>query len=121
MKKRKFAILLTTLLLTGCGSPKLTEGEVYDKEFTKAYTATTIMPVTISNGKSCHTIMIPYIYHYDDSYSISIRDYDVEKQEWQTETYYTSKEVYEACEIGSIFVYDKERDSEEPTYTRERE
>ena len=77
--------------------------------------------MVISNGKSIYTYMIPYQYNYSDSYCIGIREYDEENNDWETANYYVSRDVYDACEIGGTFEYDKDRDYEEVPYTREKQ
>lgn len=58
------------------------------------------------------------MYHYSDSYKIDIRDYNEKEKEYDTATYYVTEEVYNQCEIGSIFKYEKGRDFAEIPYTR---
>lgn len=52
-------IVLSGLLLSGCGN-ELKQGEVYEKEFKPAYDQLMFIPVVISNGKTCMTILTPY-------------------------------------------------------------
>lgn len=66
-----------------------------------------------------YTTVMPYVYYYSDSYEIDIRDYNEEEKEYDTATYYVTEEVYNQCEIGSIFKYEKGRDFNEIPYTRE--
>ena len=66
-----------------------------------------------------YTTVRPYGYYYSDSYEIDIRDYNEEEKEYVTATYYVTEEVYNQCEIGSIFKYEKGRDFNEIPHTRE--
>ena len=61
---------------------------------------------------------MPYVYYYSDSYEIDIRDYNEEEKEYDTATYYVTEEVYNQCEIGGIFKYEKGRDFTEIPHTR---
>lgn len=58
------------------------------------------------------------MYHYSDSYKIDIRDYNEKEKEYDTATYYVTEEIYNQCEIGSIFKYEKGRDFNEIPHTR---
>lgn len=110
-------ILICLLALTGCSS-EITEGEVYQKEFKPEHTEVRVIPVCISNGKTVHTMVIPYTYHYPDRYIVYIKSF-VDK-EWKTADYYVTKEIYEIINIGDQFKYVKGRDLAEEPYTRER-
>lgn len=113
-----FVLTALKVLLSG-SETRLTEGEVYDKSFTAAHSQTLMLPMVHSNGETTYTTMMPYIRNYPDTYSISIRDF--QDEEWITETYYVSKEVYNDVEIGDIFKYEVGRDLEEAPYTQERQ
>jgi len=106
------------LILTGCAN-KISSGEVYQKEFKEAHSVVRVIPLITSNGKTTHTTMIPYIYHYPDRYIIYIKKF--EDNEWKTASYYTTKEVYDSINIEDQFEYVKDRDLTEEPYTRERE
>lgn len=110
-------ILISLLVLTGCSS-KITEGEVYQKEFKPEYTEVRIIPMCISNGKTMHTIMIPFTYRYPDRYIVYIKKYI--DNEWKTANYYVTKEIYETVNIEDQFKYVEGRDLSEEPYTRER-
>ena len=110
-------LFLIVVTFSGCGH-RLTEGEVYDKEFSAAHTQTMLLPMTIYNGKTSTTVLIPYTYHYPDTWTISIKDFRDGK--WMYARYCVPEEVYTAAEIGSIFRDEKDRDLTEPPYTRER-
>ena len=90
-------ILLCALLLTGC-SQKITDGEVYKKEFKEAHTEIRIMPIVTTNGKTTHTIMMPFTYSYPDRYIVYIKKF--EDNEWKTANYYVTKEIYENIRIN---------------------
>lgn len=108
------------LMLFLCGNEeRLTEGEVYDKNFTAAHSQVLTLPTVHSNGKTTYTTMMPYIRYYPDTYSVSIRAF--QDGEWVKETYYVPEEVYKELEIGDMFQYDADRDLEEAPYTQERQ
>ena len=121
---KKTLVLVLTLvmylgLLTGCGH-KLTEGEVYEKEFKEARTQVMMIPIVISNGKSSTTRLIPYMYHYPDRWIVRIRDPNGDGT-YVTDEYYTTKEVYDSLDIGDTFCFDPNRDFENEPYTREQQ
>lgn len=116
LKRAAASALTAFLLLSGCGQ-KLTEGEVYEKNFTEAHDELLMLPVIISDGKSSHTQLIPIWNHYPDTYEICIKAF--QDGEWVTAKYYVSESVYDATEIGAIFKYDKDRDWQEAPYTQE--
>ncbi len=121
MKRAVLVVLAVVLLLvlSGC-SCKITSGEVVEKNFTPAHSETRIIPLVISNGKTSHVMVIPYVYHYSDRWEITIAAWDEEEKKMQTATYRVTAEVYKAVEIGAEFVYDKDMEPIEPEYTRER-
>ena len=120
MKKIIGVLICLWLLFSLCGcSNVITEGEVYEKEYREGYTTVMMLPSIIFNGKTTTTIMIPYIVHYPDRYVIFIKAY--QDEEWKTEDFYVSKEVYDSIKIGDMFFYDKERgDLQDEPYTKER-
>lgn len=110
--------VLVWLLIEALSPPKITEGEVYEKEFIPAYNQMMIIPIVISNGKTTTTMMIPYMYYYPDSWVIKIKDFQDNK--WVTEDFYVSEEIYNAVTIGSEFKYQPDRgDLNDQPYTRE--
>ena len=126
MPKIKNSLLIVTLLIVpiliisfGC-SHKLTEGEVYEKEFKKATTQIRLIPIVTSNGKYTTTRLIPYTYYYPDRWIIRIREPNGDGT-YTTDEYYTTKEVYDSVNIGDTFSYDPDRDIENEPYTRERQ
>ncbi len=92
---------------------------MYEKEYREAYTQFMFLPLSISNGKTTSTIMFPYFVHYPDRYVIFIKAY--QDEEWKTEDFYVSKQVYDSINIGDMFLYDEERgDLQDEPYTKER-
>ena len=120
VKKRLIIAIFSLLLLfSGCGK-SITEGEVIEKNFTPEYTSHMLMPLVISDGKSCSTILVPYTYYYADKWTITIRNYSDEGDEL-TETFRVTEDVYNSVEIGSEFVYKEDFEPSTPEYKRERE
>lgn len=105
------------LLLSGCRG-KMAEGEIYSKRFIPAHADTMLIPTIYSNGKTYYTILMPYVMTYPDAYEIKIRNYDEDKQKYDTQTYYVKEDVWKQCEIGNVFKYDKDRDFTEMPYSR---
>lgn len=119
--KKIISVLICLLLivsLSGC-SNKITEGEVYEKEYREEFTTVMMLPLVISNGKTTTTKIIPYFVHYPDRYVVFIKAY--QDEEWKTEDFYVSKEVYDSINIGDMFLYNGERgDLQDEPYTKER-
>lgn len=66
------------LMLFLCGNEeRLTEGEIYDKNFSAAHSQVLTLPTVHSNGKTTYTTTMPYIRYYPDTYSVSIRAFQV--------------------------------------------
>lgn len=121
MKKYLVLFLTFALLISLCAcGHKLTEGEVYDKEFKEARTLVMMIPIVHSNGKTTTTHIIPYMYYYPDRWIIRIREPNGDGT-YLTDEYYTTKEVYDSVNIGDTFSYDPDRDFENEPYTRERQ
>ena len=121
MKKLLLGIVFMLMILfclTGC-STKITEGEVYEKEYKAAHTEVMIVPITTYNGESSSVHMIPYVYSFPDRYIIKIKKF--EDNEWKQADYYVPKDVYDGINVGDQFEYVEGRDLSEEPYTRERE
>lgn len=111
-------MLMILFCLTGCSS-KITEGEVYEKEYKASHTEVMVVPITTYNGKTSSVHLIPYVYSYPDRYIIRIKKFVDNK--WEQAEYYVPKDVYDGINIGDHFEYVKDRDLTEEPYTRERE
>lgn len=120
MKKVLCAMFCLLFVISLCGcSEEITEGEVYKKEYRKAYTTVMMIPLIISSGNTTETIITPYFVHYPERYVVFIKAY--KNGEWKTEDFYVSKEVYDSASIGDMFLYDEERgDLQDEPYTKER-
>ena len=119
MKKICIALLLVSVLLLSACSPKITSGEVYEKEYREAFTTVSFYPLIISNGKTTTTIMVPYTVYYPERWVIFIKSFEDGK--WLTEDFYVSEAVYNSINIGDMFEYDANRgDLEEEPYTKEK-
>lgn len=115
MKKKILPLIMAAILLTGCGC---TKGEIYEKEFSYEKTWVQMVPIVYSNGKTSWTQMVPIVHSHPDEYIIKIRSLDGK----DTGTYYVEKEVYDDCEVGMMFEYDKERGDlkDEPLTKKEK-
>ena len=119
MKKISIAILLDFVLFLSACSPKITSGEVYDKEYREAFTTVSFYPLIISNGKTTTTTMVPYTVYYPERWVIFIKSF--EDGEWITEDFYVSEAVYNSINIGDMFEYDENRgDLTDEPYTKEK-
>ena len=107
---KKIALFLSIILVFGllvsC-SKLINEGDIYEKEFKPEYTTVSVLPMTISNGKTVTTIMVPYTIHYPDRWVIYIKAY-------------VSKEVYDSVNIGDRFVFDESMGTRSEPYTKTR-
>lgn len=120
----KRAILLSisvslAVLLTACGT-KITSGEVVEKNFSPAHSTVMVIPLVRSNGKTTSTTLVPFIYHYPDTWTITIGKYSERREEMLYATYRVTKDVFDVVEVGAEFIYDETMEPEEQEYTRER-
>ena len=119
MKKICIAILLVFVLFLSACSPKITSGEVYDKEHRDAFFTVSVYPVVTYNGKTSTTIMVPYTVYYPERWVIFIKSF--EGGEWLTEDFYVSESVYNSISIGDMFEYDENRgDLTDEPHTKEK-
>lgn len=120
---KKIALFLSIILVFGllvsC-SKLINEGDIYEKEFKPEYTTVSVFPMTISNGKTVTTIMVPYTIHYPDRWVIYIKAYDEEACKWINEYFYVSEEVYDSVDIGDYFVFDEDMGTRDEPYTKTR-
>lgn len=120
MKKYIAVILMSSVLLTGCSS-KITEGEIYKKDYQPEETIMIMTPMIHTNGKSSYTTYIPMFYHYSDRWCIWIKATEKNDEgEYDTAKYYTTEEVYEECDIGDMFSYEEDRDYKEEPVEKKR-
>lgn len=119
MKKICTAILLVFVLFLSSCSPKITSGEVYDKEYRESFVTVSVYPVVTYNGKTSTTIMVPYTVYYPERWVVFIKSF--EDGEWITEDFYVSEAVYNSIRIGDIFKYDENRgDLTDEPHTKEK-
>lgn len=119
MKKICIAILLVFVLLLSACSPKITSGEVYDKEYREAFVTVSVYPVVTYNGKTSTTTMVPYTVYYPERWVVFIKSF--EDGEWITEDFYVSEAVYNSISIGDMFEYDENRgDLTDEPHTKEK-
>lgn len=119
MKKICIAILLVFILFLSACSPKITSGEVYDKEYREAFVTVSVYPVVTYNGKTSTTTMVPYTVYYPERWVIFIKSF--EDGEWITEDFYVSEAVYNSIRIGDMFEYDENRgDLTDEPHTKEK-
>lgn len=86
---------LLILLLSGCTTKvKITEGEIYHKDYREPYTSHGM----IFTGQ----VTVPTTQHHFEVFKISIKQFDEETQEWLTSTYEVSKEQFESLQIGDV-------------------
>ena len=108
------------IILSGC-SDKITSGEIIDKKYTPAYTQTIIVPVAIYTGKSTTVIPVPYTYYYNDTWTVTIRNWNDELKKYDTATYRIDKDTFDSITIGGQFEYVEDMEPNIPEYIRERQ
>lgn len=119
MKKTCIAILLVFVLLLSACSPKITSGEVCDKEYREAFVTVSFYPVVTYNGKTSTTMMVPYTVRYPERWVVFIKSFEDGK--CITEDFYVSEAVYNSISIGDMFEYDENRgDLTDEPYTKEK-
>lgn len=112
--KKLILLIVSVLLLVGC-NPKVTYGEVINKEHNEAWRQLVIIPIHISNGETSNTIMMPYWIFHEENWKIEIRGKD-KNGNLATETYYITEDLYNEIHIGDMYEYREEIDTtEEPT------
>ena len=122
MKKKNcilFIVLFLVLTLTSC-EDSITSGEVVTKTFKPAHTQLLMLPMSVYNGKSISTVLVPYTYYYSDSWEVTIQQHDKTQNKMLQATYRVAEEVYNDIEIGAEFVYSEKLDPDMPEYYRER-
>lgn len=112
-------VLILALLLCSC-SNKITEGEIYEKEFKPEDTQ--LVPITtfIYTGKVSVPIIHYYRRHYPDRYIVRIRQYNEEENTFLYNEYYVDAETYNKVNIGDWFIYDEAFCIENEPYTQEK-
>ena len=71
MKKVLLALAIVATLTTGCDDDKLTNGTVYDKNFTPAHDVTTYICAARDKNGIC-TLQVPSTQHYPNKWEICI-------------------------------------------------
>ena len=105
MKAYIILFLCFVSFITSC-SPRISEGEIINKQFSPAYTQILVLPVFLYTGKTSTVIFLPMFIAHPDSYRINIKAFN--DNEWKERTLYLSKEVYEKVSIGDWFITDCE-------------
>lgn len=110
---RFITLSVLALILVSC-SPKINEGEVYEKEHHPACTTIIIMPVVISAGKTFRTILMPIPFFYPEKWHISYKAFNEKENRWDTATVWVNKSVFDAVEIGHWYKRTKDDLDERP-------
>jgi len=119
MKKMAFVIAVFAVLLTSC-TPKIKEGEIYDKDFQPAHTTMIMMPIVHSAGKTTFTTLVPMWFFYPDAWYISYRAFNQKSNKWDSATVWVNREVYELSQIGDWYER-KENDLDEQPRVRQKD
>lgn len=96
-----FLVLGVLLFLTmgGCSGPP-PSGIVTSKRFIAAHTEIIMMPMTISDGKTTTTIMVPYTFFEPDRWTITVEPYDDAGRPLPVRNVNVRKDVYDSCKLG---------------------
>ena len=97
--------------LVGCGK-KLNEGTIYDKERRPATTTMILMPITVSNGKTSTTTMVPMWFFYPERWAIRIEQNTGDK--CLRETWWVDRSTYDQATIGGWFQATGDHCTKEP-------
>lgn len=101
MKKFLFALAIVALF-TSC-APKITEGEIYDKSFTKAHVSIVLIPIVHKVGKVTTTSLVPMTFFYPDSWHISYRAFNEKENKWDKATVWVTEEVFNMAVVGGWY------------------
>lgn len=101
--KYVFILLLLSVLLS-C-KPPLTEGEITAKVYEPAQTRLIMHPMVTTDGKNTRVYYVPMSVYDDADWIIYIKNYDGETE--RTNYFYVSQDVYNGCQVGDWFVFDK--------------
>lgn len=92
---RRTILVVIVVLLAGCNSPPPEHGTVLHRDFSPAYTHTTLIPIYC--GKTM--MLMPQIIHFPDSWSLTVRaDCGVKY------TFSVSKATFDAHPPGSDWI-----------------
>ena len=102
MKKLVLIVAVFAILLISC-TPKIKEGEVYDKDFRPAHTTIILMPIVHYAGKTTFTTLVPMCFFYPDAWYISYRAFNEKSKKWDTATVWVPREVYDLAQVGGWY------------------
>lgn len=99
-------ILFLTVILVACGN-KITEGEVYEKEFIPAHTETMLVPIVIFNGKTTTTTLIPETKNVPDEWYIKIQSVEADENgKYEKAEYSVTEEIFNSYEVGDLYSHE---------------
>lgn len=114
----RFLACTLLALVIGC-EPSLKEGEIYSKRFHPAHTDMILMPVTMSDGKTSSTTLVPMFFYYPDSYSVDIKKFNGKK--WVKAIWWVDRYTYEQIVVGGYFKAKKDDLDEQPRQAVEKQ
>lgn len=110
-------LVLALVICVGCNN--ITEGEIIEKWYEPEHNYVTIMPVTISNGKTTTTMMIPYYIYDGEDYCIKIKGINKKGKE-KIKTIYVRGEHWQKLDKGQCFRIDGDCSEKDFTYKKEK-
>lgn len=105
-----YCLLCAVFLFTSC--QKMKYGNVVEKWYEPECSYVMIRPMTISNGKTTTTMMIPYNIHDNEDYCIKVTGIGV-KGDTITRTYYVDKMAFDTLSVGEFICVDGACDDDE--------
>lgn len=128
MKKKIISIILVlilpVILFCGCSNSKSDkgfEGEICVLEFKEEYTTRTPITTIIWTGKTAVPITTWYVRTYPDRWYVKVRRFNTDKQEYEYDECYVTKECFDKLKIGDWFIYNSDYCFDEEPYTQKKD
>lgn len=112
-------LFIPFFVLCGCGD-KHFEGEICHLEYKEEYSEEITKTTFVWTGKFGVPIYTDYIRTYPDRWYVEVRSFNKEKQKYEYNDCYVTKECFEKLKIGDWFVYDESYCFSKEPYTEVR-
>lgn len=105
--KAMILVLILSAMFSGCGN-KITEGQIYEKEFVPAHTEIVLIPMAFPGGKTVKTRLMPQIRSYSDTWYIRIQSTEVDEDGKREKAEYSvTEEIFNQYEVGDFYSHEK--------------
>ena len=108
---KRFAVLLIMLLIGalvfGCG-PNLEAGTIIFKDYIPEAEWTSYMTISVYNGSSYSTMIIPVHHHRPEQWKFTLEDTIDGKR--VRDKVFVSKDIYDAYEVGEYYIINESED-----------